>query len=929
MGKTATEVLALWMERDLTAAARAGELLPAFHMDRVLYELGAVLDEGRCPVLAGPPGVGKTAAIEEAVRRAVAGEGPAILARHPVVQLSIRRGAASLKNRGELGAELQKLVFALGELDEPVIPYLRDLDAAFTFYVIPQIELLAYRLAVPVIAEGERKTLDMMFEDYPELHQRYVPVFVREPSFDRTADILTEWAAEQARRGGRVYTPEAQYEALQLAHRFLTRGHKPRNVLDLLRQSAIGADAGSVDADQVLARFCAHHEVPRVIVDPAMTLDLTQVERDFEASVLGQPEAIEAVVQVIGLLKAGLSDPRRPLGAFFFAGPTGVGKTHIARHLAGYLFGSEERMVRVNMADYQKPDDLLTLFGNPYGNSLPQIRGVLTTRLGGRPFAVLLLDEFEKAHESIHDAFLQLFDEGQFINGAGEAVSCRSLIVIATSNAGGDGVRTTPMGFDSEVDQERRQRIADQRLRERFRPELLNRFDRVVHFRPLGRGAIRAIAMRELAELERRPGVGRRGIGLDVDMSVLDWLVVNGYDPANGARFLRRTIERNVTSALASALVRTEAAPGDRFALTVRADRVVARRVGAASGSAAVRVAVERPLWSTTERLAVDGAVLDTQLAALRCGAAPLLARLAEERERRSELLEAMNAPGFWDGDARARDEVLARYRTLDAAVETQSRLAARIEQALEPGVAEGPVERAAGILERALAALHEWDMRLAAEGPGEALLIISCVDPRRPDGEWLEELAEIELRWCRHASLSARIVAYTESADELTMVALHAAGPGAAAVLAMEHGVHRRRSGAARTQKARVEVLPAPAPANASDPRIRDLKHRAGRFGLSLRVQGRLEIRDLGLAVDLLGQERDALAEVLNALGAAWAAGVPTLEVAREYGEDGLGTRDLRTGAAIVRAKDVAAGLLDPLVHAWRGHVRASEGEG
>lgn len=183
-------------------------------------------------------------------------------------------------------------------------------------------------------------------------------------------------------------------------------------------------------------------------------------------------------------------------------------------------------------------------------------------------------DEFEKASAKVHDRFLQLFDEGSFINGAGESISCRSFIIIATSNAGAELWRGGLMGFAGSGDPETLNRALDRRLHEIFRFEFLNRFDRVVHFRPLDRRAIRTIASRELEQLKRRTGLEQRRLALEVDAGLLDWLTVHGYDPHHGARFLRRTIEREVTTALASLLVRGNPPPGARVELLVRRGHV-------------------------------------------------------------------------------------------------------------------------------------------------------------------------------------------------------------------------------------------------------------------------------------------------------------------------------------------------------------------
>jgi ATP-dependent Clp protease ATP-binding subunit ClpA len=566
-------VMDQWTERDLSVAAARGELPHAYCVDDLVERVSAIVSAGRHPILAGHSGVGKTAILYELAHRAARSEGPLALSGKRILQLSIHRRIAGLKRPGEIRPEMEKLVDALCSKADQIVPFFQDIDLAYAYDLEPLFQSLAIRFCGPVLAEGERGTVDSLFEDSPELGESFTALNVEEPDMDRMHHILGAWSADQAGRHGRRFTTEALDEALYLTHRFLVRNRHPRKTLDLLQQAGrVGRGGEAVRPADVIDHFSRQYRVPRLLVDPSVSVDLDDVERRFRQEVLGQGEAIDTVVDMISLIKARLADERRAFGVLLFVGPTGVGKTHVAQLLAEFLFGSRDRLIRVNMADYQSPVAAELLFGDPDEHRPQQAQGILTQRVVGQPCAVLLLDEFEKAHSLVHDRFLQLADEGCFINGRGETISCRSMVIIATSNAGSEISRGNSVGFANFTDPEALDREINRRLEQEFRVELLNRFDRIVHFHSLTRQDIRTIARRELERLEHRVGLKQRRLNLETDHEVLDWLCSRGYDRHYGARFLRRTIERNVSTVLAQQIVRSNPEPGTTLRLVVRED---------------------------------------------------------------------------------------------------------------------------------------------------------------------------------------------------------------------------------------------------------------------------------------------------------------------------------------------------------------------
>jgi ATP-dependent Clp protease ATP-binding subunit ClpC len=935
----AATVLREWTERDLTATAKRGELTPAFEVDDQLRRIGDVLASGRHPVLCGESGVGKSAIIHELVRRTEAGSGPPQLAGKRVLQISFRSRAAVLLKPEQIRPATQKLVDALVASSDDVVPFFRDLHLAYELDLEPQLQLLAVRFRGAVLGEAHPLTFDRMLEHTAGLEQHYVGLPIAEPDLLKMEAILERWSAEQ-RANGRIFTPAAQREAVQLAHRFLSRARMPRKVIDFLTTVGSVVEAGrTVDSADVLERFYEAYKVPRFLIDPGMTFDVEATERAFRARVLGQAEAVRTVVRMISLIKSGLSDTRRPFGAFLFVGPTGVGKTHVAQMLAEYLFGSRDRMIRLNMADFASPNAPYTLFGNPEGYTPTQRRGLITQRLSGHPFGVLLLDEFEKAFDKVHDRFLQLLDEGAFINGDGETVSCRSMIVIATSNAGAEVYRGRPLGFGSPPDVEEMDRQLDRMLYRSFRFELLNRFDEIVRFRPLTREDIRTIALREIEALRERSGLKARGLALEVDEAILDWLTAHGYDPHFGARFLRRTIERHVTTAVAEAIVREPLAAGSRVALRVRGGRIAANvveRPGDKERPEAVRVAE----GTGAKVLTLDRKSLVAHARSLLDAAKAHLQRLEERQNDASGLLATMAEPHFWDDPADAQ-RVMDRYRRLDVAIQAETRLAEplrRLAEMVSDGSSSSPAgsspspsspsrpiktEWLARAVERASEALADWDERIAEEGGGAVWLLSRNVDPLVAAGSWLEELAEMHLAWCRHLELAAETVAVGFTDDTLARVVIEVEGPGAAAYMMMEHGVHRlhRERGDLRV---RVDVVPRVERKANGHARTTAVRRRAGALGVEIAYAGRVERDDTGMSLELGGPTREVIEALLADLDVRAAELVAPLEIARIYAQGGSGARDPRSGALVPRYKDAMRGKLDPLLEAWRRAKRS-----
>ncbi|MDO8617021.1 MAG: AAA family ATPase, partial [Dehalococcoidia bacterium] len=315
-----------------------------------------------------------------------------------------------------------------------------------------------------------------------------------------------------------------------------------------------------------------------------------QMEERLHDRVIGQDEAITAVSDAIRRARAGLKDPHRPIGSFIFLGPTGVGKTELARALAEFLFDDEDAMVRLDMSEYQERHTVSRMIGAPPGYVGYDEGGQLTEAVRRRPYRVILLDEIEKAHPDVFNVLLQLLEDGRLTDGHGRTVDFRNTVIIMTSNLGTEGLQRPGLGFvaaakPSRSEKERQKAEVEKALRNAFRPELLNRIDEIIVFDPLTEADLEQIV--ELLLNDVRERLADRRVSLELTDAAKAALVREGYDPVFGARPLRRTIERRIANPLSRRILAGEFAEGDT-ALVDHADGEYAfekKRVKAATAT--------------------------------------------------------------------------------------------------------------------------------------------------------------------------------------------------------------------------------------------------------------------------------------------------------------------------------------------------------
>jgi ATP-dependent Clp protease ATP-binding subunit ClpB len=294
------------------------------------------------------------------------------------------------------------------------------------------------------------------------------------------------------------------------------------------------------------------------------TQKLLRMEDELAKRVVGQPDAVRAVADAVRRARSGISDPDRPTGSFLFLGPTGVGKTELAKALAEFLFDDERAMVRIDMSEYSEKHSVARLVGAPPGYVGYEAGGQLTEAVRRRPYTVVLLDEVEKAHPDVFDVLLQVLDDGRLTDGQGRTVDFRNVLLVLTSNLGSQVIA------DQSIPEDRKREAVQEIVRSHFKPEFLNRLDDVVTFRALGSDELAGIVDIQVGVLARR--LAARRLTLRVTDAAREWLALNGFDPVYGARPLRRLVQSAIGDQLAKALLSGEIRDGDEVVVDWPAD---------------------------------------------------------------------------------------------------------------------------------------------------------------------------------------------------------------------------------------------------------------------------------------------------------------------------------------------------------------------
>ena len=563
--------------RDLTRLAQEGRLDPVLCRDSELERMVEILcrRQKNNPCLLGEPGVGKSALAEALAQRIASGQITPALRGKRVLSLDMASMVAGTKYRGDFEERFKNLLEELYR-DRSTILFIDEIHI-IAGAGAAEGAIDAASILKPMLARGEIQLIGATTpEEYRKtiqkdsaLERRFGRVMVEEPTPAAAETILAGLMPRYERYHGVAIPSTAIHAAVELSVRYLPGRYLPDKAIDLLDEAAAARRIAENSSEKKaltpadIARVVSKASgVPAERVGEAERERLAQLEQRLAAEVIGQPRAVASVAAAIRRSRTGLRENNRPIGAMLFLGPTGVGKTQLARTLAKGWFGSEKALLRFDMSEYMERHTVARLIGAPPGYVGHDEGGQLTEAVRRRPYSVVLFDEIEKAHSDIQNLLLQILEDGILTDAQGSRADFSNTIILLTSNLGARCLagQTAPMGFGAAgAEKDRRGQQAIREAREFFRPELMGRLDETVLFDPLGPEQLAGIADRLLCELEERAA----GQGYTLRHTAAAAKALAGDKvPPYGARELRRTVSRAVEQALADRIADGTAQPG-------------------------------------------------------------------------------------------------------------------------------------------------------------------------------------------------------------------------------------------------------------------------------------------------------------------------------------------------------------------------------
>lgn len=579
--------------QNLNQAVLSGKVDPLIGRDREVERVVQTLCRRRKnnPLLVGEAGVGKTAIAEGLAHRIVAGNVPEILANATVYTLDMGALLAGTKYRGDFEQRLKAVLKQLADNPHAIL-FIDEIHTLIGAGAASGGTLDASNLLKPALSSGTVKCIGAttynefrgVFEKDHALSRRFQKIDVNEPSVEETVSILRGLKSRFEEHHGIKYSAAAIINAAELAAKYITDRHLPDKAIDVIDEAGAAQrilpkskqkkTIGKQEIEEIVAKIA---RIPPQHVSADDRSALRKLDRDLKNVVFGQDGAIDALARAIKMSRSGLGNPQKPIGSFLFSGPTGVGKTEVARQLA-YCMGIE--LIRFDMSEYMERHAVSRLIGAPPGYVGFDQGGLLTEAVTKKPHAVLLLDEIEKAHPDIFNILLQVMDHGTLTDNNGRKADFRNVVIIMTTNAGAESLQKTTIGFTTS--KQAGDEMAD--IKRMFSPEFRNRLDAIISFKALDGEIILRVVDKFLMQLEAQ--LHEKKVDAIFTATLRAWLAEKGFDPLMGARPMARLIQDTIRAALADELlfgrlvqggwVTIDLAEGEKVRLSFEADVAIA-----------------------------------------------------------------------------------------------------------------------------------------------------------------------------------------------------------------------------------------------------------------------------------------------------------------------------------------------------------------
>ena len=566
----------------LNGLAASGKIDPLIGREKELERVIQILCRRRKnnPLLVGEAGVGKTAIAEGLAYRIVEGEVPDILAKAQVYALDMGALLAGTKYRGDFEQRLKAVLKQLSDNPNAIL-FIDEIHTLIGAGAASGGTLDASNLLKPALSTGQLKCIGAttytefrgIFEKDHALSRRFQKIDVVEPSIEETVEILRGLKSRFEIHHGVKYTPAALTTAAELSARYINDRHLPDKAIDVIDEA--GA-AQKILPKSKQRKVINRHEIEEIIAKiariPAKSVSsddrnaLKTLDRDLKAVVFGQDRAIDALAAAIKMTRSGLGNPQKPIGCFLFSGPTGVGKTEVARQLA-YCMGIE--LIRFDMSEYMERHAVSRLIGAPPGYVGFDQGGLLTEAITKHPYSVLLLDEIEKAHPDIFNVLLQVMDHGTLTDNNGRKADFRNVVIVMTTNAGAEMLNRSGIGFT--IDKKPGDEMAE--IKRLFTPEFRNRLDAIVSFAPLDEDIILQVVDKFLMQLEAQ--LHEKKVEAIFTDALKKYLAKKGFDQLMGARPMARLIQDTLRRALADELLFGRLADGGKVTVDIGEDEKI------------------------------------------------------------------------------------------------------------------------------------------------------------------------------------------------------------------------------------------------------------------------------------------------------------------------------------------------------------------